>query len=86
MPIIVNSEIRVFSELEFHKLAEKVIGVVFDVHNDFGRLMEEDVYKRAILARCSAQGIAAGQREVEIRVTHNDFRKSYFMELLFALG
>ena len=51
MPIIVNSEIRVFSELEFHKLAEKVIGVVFDVHNDFGRLMEEDVYKRAILAR-----------------------------------
>ena len=86
MPIIVNSEIRVFSELEFHKLAEKVIGVVFDVHNDFGRLMEEDVYKRAILARCSAQGIAPGKREVEIQVTHKDFRKSYFMDLLFALG
>ena len=27
MPIIVNSEIRVFSELEFHKLAEKVIAM-----------------------------------------------------------
>ncbi len=86
MPIIVNSEIRVFSEPEFHALAEQVIGVVFDVHNDFGCLMEEDVYKQTIHARCVAQGIAEGQREVEIQVAHRDFRKSYFMDLLFASG
>ena len=42
MPIEVDSEIRLFSEEEFHALAHRIRGVVFDVHNDFGRLMEED--------------------------------------------
>ena len=42
MPIEVDSEIRVFSEDEFHSIAEKVIGIVFGVHNNLGRLMDEE--------------------------------------------
>ena len=34
MPIEIDSEIRSFSEDEFHSLAERVIGIVFGVHND----------------------------------------------------
>jgi hypothetical protein len=45
MPIEVDSEIRVLSENEFHALAHRVMGVVFDVHNDFGRLLEENLYQ-----------------------------------------
>ncbi len=37
MPIIVDSEIRNFSRDEFHSMAEKVIGIAFDIHNQLGR-------------------------------------------------
>jgi hypothetical protein len=36
LPIEVDSEIRDFSEGELHRLAERVIGFVFDIHNDLG--------------------------------------------------
>jgi GxxExxY protein len=86
MPIEVDSEIRVFSEDEFHGLAEKVIGIVFDVHNDFGRLMDEEVYKQAICRRCEAADIIPARREVEIKVCYRDFEKQYYMDLLVAYG
>ena len=43
MPIVVDSEVVVFTKDEFHTLAERVIGIVFGIHNDFGRLMNEDI-------------------------------------------
>ena len=43
MPIEVDSEIRILSEDEFHSMAEKVIGIVFGIHNDLGRLMDEEL-------------------------------------------
>ncbi len=86
MPIEVDSEIRVLSETEFHALAHDVMGIVFGVHNSFGRLMEEDIYKRSICHRCESAKIVPAQREVEVRVRHQDFVKSYFMDLLLACG
>ena len=86
MPIEVDSEIRVFSEDEFHMLAEKVIGTTFDVHNEFGRLMDEDTYKQTIRRRCEAAGILPARCEVEIKLNHLDFEKRYFMDLLFGDG
>jgi GxxExxY protein len=86
MPIVVDSPIRLFSQDEFHALAHRVLGIVFGVHNEFGRLMDEEVYKQAIRLRCEAAGIVPARREVEIRVTHGSFSKSYFMDLLFASG
>jgi GxxExxY protein len=86
MPIVVDSPIRVFSQDEFHALAHRVLAIVFGVHNEFGRLMDEEVYKQAIRLRCEAAGIAPARREVEIKVTHSGFSKSYFMDLLFASG
>ena len=86
MPIEVDSEIRIFSEEEFHTLAHRIMGVVFDVHNDFGRLMEEETYQQAIRRRCELAGIVPARREVEIKVRYKDFQKSYFMDLLFARG
>lgn len=86
MPIEVDSEIRVYCEDEFHSLAHQVMGVVFAVHNDFGRLLDEDIYKQAIRRRCEARGIVPARREVEIKIRYADFEKSYFMDLLFACG
>ena len=84
MPIRVDSDIRVLSQDEFHVLAEKVIGIVFDVHNSLGCLMNEEVYKQAIRMRCEDAGIVPARREVEIVVNHLDFQKRYYMDMLFA--
>ena len=86
MPIELDSEIRVFSENEFHSLAHRVMGIVFRLHHDFGRLMNEEIYKQAIRQRCEEVGIVPARREVGIKVRYGDFEKSYFMDLLFALG
>ncbi len=86
MPIEIDSNIRVFSKDEFHALAEKVIGITFEIHNDLGRLMDEEVYKKAIVKRCEAVGIVPVQREVKIDVHYRDFEKRYFSDLLFARG
>ena len=86
MPIEVDSEIRVFPESEFHALAHDIMGIAFGVHNEFGRLMDEEVYKRSILRRCESAGIVPTRREVEIKVSYQEFEKSYFVDLLFACG
>jgi len=84
MPIIVDSEIHVLTEREFHEQAEKVIGIVFDVHNQFGRLMNEEAYKRIIQTRCEQAGMTPARREVEIIVQHGTFEKRYYMDLLLT--
>ena len=57
MPIEVDSEIRIFTQDQFHALAHRVMGVVFGVHNEFGRLMEEGIYQQVIRRRCEAVSI-----------------------------
>lgn len=86
MPIEVDADIQVFSEDDFHALAYRVMGVIFETHNEFGRLMDEEVYQHAIHKRCEAVGVVPARREVEIKVSYQDFQKSYFMDLLFAAG
>jgi GxxExxY protein len=86
MPITVDAEIRVLTQDEFHALHHRVLGVVFEVHNEFGPLFDESLYKRAIAQRCSARGIIPTRREVNIRLTHDGFVKDFFLDLLLADG
>lgn len=86
MPIEVDSEIRVFNHDEFHSLAHCVLGIVFNVHNEFGRLLDETIYKRAIELRCAAAGIVPARHEVQITVRFEGFEKQYYMDLLFQRG
>ncbi len=86
MPIEVSARIQVYEQEEFHALDRRIMGVVFEVHNEFGRLMDEELYKCEIAARCVANGVEPAEREVRIRVSHDDFIKDYFMDLLFCHG
>lgn len=86
MPIEVDSEIRIFDRDEFHSLAHRVLGIAFGVHNEFGRLLDESIYKRAIALRCAAAGILPARQEVQITVRFEGFVKTYFMDLLFKSG
>ena len=86
MPIQVDTPIKVFNQEEYHALNHRVLRIVFDVQNDFGRFLDEELAKREIAARCHEMGIVTVEREVRIRVTHERFVKDYFMDLLLASG
>lgn len=86
MPIEVTTEIQVFNQPEFHALNAKLLRIIFDVHNEFGRFLDEALYKSEIAARWADGGLGTVQREVQINVSHETFRKSYFMDALFNRG
>jgi GxxExxY protein len=86
MPIQIDTEIMVLSQVEFHELAAKLLGIVFDVHNQFGRFLDEALYKSEIAARWETAGFGVAAREVQINVSHETFRKNYFLDLLFNHG
>jgi GxxExxY protein len=86
MPIDLGSEVRGLEQEEFYGLHRKILGIIFEVHNEFGRFLDERLFKRAIGARCEEVGIKPVNSEVQIRVTHEDFHKAYFVDLLFCHG
>lgn len=86
MPIEVKSNIVVLEQQEFHALTAKLLRIIFDVHNEFGRFLDETLYKNEIAARWMAAGLGTIEREVQINVSHKTFRKSYFMDALFNNG
>jgi len=86
MPIKVATAIEPCDQETFHALDRRILRQVFDIHNEFGRLLDEDLYKAELAARCAAIGILPVEREVQIRVTHESFVKDYFMDMLFCHG
>jgi GxxExxY protein len=86
MPIEIQSGIRIYGQEEFHSLTRRVLRLAFDVHNEFGRLLDEELCKRELANRCLDAGIAPVQMEVRIRLVHDDYWKDYFMDLLLADG
>lgn len=86
MPIEVErGPLRVFSQDDFHELDRAVMRIVFDVHNQFGRFLEELLYKREIAARCQQAGIPT-ERERRVWVQHGSFVKEYKIDLVFSGG
>jgi GxxExxY protein len=86
MPIEVATKIEVFDQEEFHALDRKLMRMVFDVHNEFGRFFDEVLYKRELAARWLAAKLGAAECEARISVTHESFRKDYLMDVLFNHG
>jgi GxxExxY protein len=84
VPIDVDAKIVVVDDHEFHRLAYQGLRVVFDVHNQFGRLLDELLYKREIAARWeqSGFGTVARERQARIRISHGDFRRDHYLDLL----
>ena len=86
MPIEVALDICRLDQEEFHALDKKLMGIVFDVQNQFGRFLDEPLYKREIARRWQDAGFGTAPCEVAITVTHASFRKVYYMDVLFNRG
>jgi hypothetical protein len=51
VPIIPLHPVRRISQGEFQELWYAVMGVVFEIHNEFGRFLRERIYKRELACR-----------------------------------
>lgn len=63
MPIEPRFPIRRLSQTEFGDLAFDVMKQVFDIHNQFGRLFDESIYKRELARRMPEVRLEAVEHE-----------------------
>lgn len=83
MPIEPSIPISCISQQEYHEIDERMVGHAMAIHNQFGRLLDEFVYKKELAERCTKDGMPA-RREVRVRVTHRTFVKDYFIDMLLC--
>ncbi|MDF7801647.1 GxxExxY protein [Pontiellaceae bacterium B1224] len=81
MPIIPSHPINALSEQEFHQLDYKVMALAFETHNGLGRLYDEQIYKNKLKQKCLNHGLNV-ESELEIKLTHKNYVKSLFIDLL----
>ena len=81
MPIIPPAGLRRLDDKEFERAAYRVMEVVFQVHNEFGRLFDERIYHAEIARRLNGARI-----QVPVEVVFESFRKVYYLDLLYADG
>ena len=77
MPIIPSLPTTRISQNEFKELASEVMRHVFDIHNEFGRLFDEQIYKREL-----AQRLPGVVLEAAVTVSHRSFAKTYYLDVL----
>jgi GxxExxY protein len=82
MPIEIKRNIKRIDEQAFYEIDYQVTGLAFPIHNEFGRLWNEAVYRNELANRCRKAGMANVEIEVPILVWHKDFFKEYSIDLL----
>ena len=81
MPIHVGADIKRMDDDEFKARVYEVMRHVFDVQGELGRLFHEKIYHREIAFR-----IPGSRCEVALDVQFEDFRKTYYLDLLVGGG
>lgn len=85
MPISCSRELYRHNQEEFHAVDYKVIGHAYSMHNKLGRLPNEEIFKEELAHRCRTDSMDVW-REMMIRVTHGNFRKAYYVDLVVNGG
>ena len=85
MPIRTAIPIIKPTEQEFYELDHRVTGFAFQIHNEYGRLLDEEIYKCELARRCEQAGLPV-VREMQVTFTHAGFRKDYFADLMIRSG
>lgn len=86
MPIRVHAGVRPISEEVFKQIAYAVTGVAFDMHNEYGSLFAEKLFKYEFAAECRKRRLSPVEIEVPISVSFDGFAKEYFADLLVGGG
>src|ERR1043166_2248671 len=81
MPIILPPGLRRLGDEEFGNAVYRAMEVVFQVHNEFGRLFDERIYHTEIARR-----LDGARTQLPVEVVFESFRKVYYLDLLYANG
>lgn len=82
MSIQFDNRIHKISEKEFYKIDYHVMGLAYEIQNDFGRLLNEKIYQQELANRCYNFGFRNVEIEVPISVSHENFTKKYYVDLI----
>lgn len=66
----------------FDALDYRVMGHAYTSQNELGRLCDECAYQADLKARLSSSGFRSVLTEVPVTVTHRDFAKRYYLDLV----
>ncbi len=84
MPITSPFPLRVIEQAEFAKLDFHVMRHAFDSQNEMGRLCDEVIYQNDLSLRLETAGLGPIRKEVPVTVSHRDFSKTYFLDLVIG--
>jgi GxxExxY protein len=82
MPIHCPVSIAALSPDEFETVDYRVMGHAYASQNELGRLCDECAYKADLRARLLADGFQSVLAEIPVTLTHGDFSKKYFLDLV----
>jgi GxxExxY protein len=81
MPVCLKHPIRRIDEAEFSEIAYHVMGRIFAIHSEFGRLFDEKIYKRELARRLPDVAL-----EVPLEVSFDSFQKTYYLDVIAGPG
>lgn len=82
MPIHCVVKIKPLDAAAFEAIDYRVMGHAYASQNELGRLCDECVYQADLKARLLADGFRSVITEVPVTVTHHDFTKKYYLDLV----
>jgi GxxExxY protein len=85
MPVITSVPVTHFSQATFHRVDSVVTGLAFDIQNELGRFLGEELYQAELVRRLRLGGFNA-EPEMKISVVHGGFEKQYLIDILVGGG
>lgn len=82
MPIHCPVQIGPLDATAFEALDYRVMGQAYASQNELGRLCDECAYQADLKARLLADGFRSVLTEIPVTVTHRDFTKKYYLDLV----
>jgi len=82
MPIHCRITIPALTTDEFKIRDYRIMGHAFACQNELGRICDEGVYETDLAARLAADDFRGVHTQEPVVVTHGDFSKTYFLDLL----
>jgi len=82
MPIEYTFKPNIISKQDFYAIDYQVMGLVFSIHKDLGRLWNEKIYQNELAYRCQKAGFEKVATEMLIKVSYLDFFKCFYIDLV----
>lgn len=82
MPIHCPIPIKPLAPEEFEAVDYRIMGHAYASQNELGRLCDECAYQADLRARLLADGFQSVHTEVPVAVTHRDFTKKYYLDVV----